>query len=169
MIVIALGANLPSNAGEPRKTLESALSALAKEGVAILRRSRWYVSPADPPSAQPDYVNGVAIVASERSPDALLDLLHAIEARYGRVRRTKNAARTLDLDLIDYGGLVQNGPPGPTLPHPRAHLRAFVLLPLSEIAPEWRHPVQRTTALELLRRLPSTRIEALAEPIELKR
>lgn len=168
MIVIALGANLPSAAGAPSATLEAALADLARDGVRIVRRSRWYVSPADPPADQPRYVNGVALVATDRSPGEVLELLHAIERRYGRVRAAPNEARTLDLDLIDYHGMVRLGPPGPTLPHPRAHLRAFVLLPLAEIAPEWRHPVHRNTAAELVRDLPLTEISMLDEPIEKK-
>ncbi|HJS30836.1 MAG TPA: 2-amino-4-hydroxy-6-hydroxymethyldihydropteridine diphosphokinase [Alphaproteobacteria bacterium] len=166
MILIALGANLPSTAGPPRATFEAALAELAREAVRIVRCSHWYTSAPDPPADQPYYLNGVAIVETERPPDDLLRLLHALERRYGRLRAAPNAARTLDLDLIDYHGLVRVGPPGPTLPHPRAHLRRFVLSPISEIAPGWRHPVHRKTAAELADDLPPAEVNMLIEPIE---
>lgn len=166
MIIIALGANLPSVAGPPRATLEAALAELAREAVRIVRRSHWYASAPDPPADQPRYINGVAIVESEHSPEALLGLLHALERRYGRVRGQPNASRTLDLDLIDYHGLVRAGSPGPTLPHPRAHLRRFVLVPIAEIAPDWRHPSRGKTAAELARDLPPAEINMLNEPVE---
>jgi 2-amino-4-hydroxy-6-hydroxymethyldihydropteridine diphosphokinase len=169
MILIALGANLPSKAGLPRATLEAALADLASESVRIVRRSCWYVSAPDPPADQPHYVNGVAVVETERSADDLLRLLHMLECRYGRVRAVPNAARTLDLDLIDYHGMIRNGPPGPTLPHPRAHLRHFVLTPIAEIAPRWRHPVQRKTASELAADLPAAEINMLNEAVEKER
>ena len=105
MILIALGANLPSRAGSPRETCEAALAALEAAGVRIEARSRWYASPPDPPSDQPWYVNGVVKVATDLEPGPLLDRLHRIERDFGRGSRAetvRNAARPLDLDLIDY-------------------------------------------------------------------
>lgn len=138
MILIAVGANLPSRFGAPPATCRAAVAALADREFALLAVSNWYLSPADPPSEQPEYVNGVVAVSTRLSPAKVLDALHGIEAEFGRQRGIVNAARTLDLDLIDYNGLVQPGPP--ILPHPRLAERAFVLVPLSEIAPDWRDP-----------------------------
>jgi 2-amino-4-hydroxy-6-hydroxymethyldihydropteridine diphosphokinase len=140
-VLIGLGANLPSDSfGSPRETLEAALGALERRGVKVVRRSRWYESAPVPPSGQPWYVNGVAAVETALGPEALLAALHEVEHKFGRVRGARNAARVVDLDLIAYGEVVRPGPEAPILPHPRAAERAFVLLPLAEIAPEWRLP-----------------------------
>jgi 2-amino-4-hydroxy-6-hydroxymethyldihydropteridine diphosphokinase len=155
-ILIALGANLPTERhGPPRAALESALAELARRGVRVVRRSRWYESAPVPPSDQPWFVNGVAEVETSLGPEALMQLLHEVEAAFGRVRREVNAPRTLDLDLIAYGELVRGeGEPPPVLPHPRMAGRAFVLLPLAEICPGWRHPVLGRTIAELVSDLP---------------
>jgi 2-amino-4-hydroxy-6-hydroxymethyldihydropteridine diphosphokinase len=162
MILIALGANLPSAVGAPQATLEAALRALEEEGVRIAQRSRWYRSAAVPASDQPDFVNGVAIVETALDPGALLALLHRVEARFGRVRGEPNAARTLDLDLLAYDDRVSDGPAGPILPHPRLHERAFVLYPLADVAPQWRHPRLGKTAASLKQLLPP---ESAASPL----
>jgi len=94
-----------------------------------------------PPSAQPPFVNGVVMVDTMLKPGALLESLHRIERRFGRMRRRRNEARILDLDLIDYRGMISAGGVGaPVLPHPRALERPFVLEPLAEILPAWRYP-----------------------------
>jgi 2-amino-4-hydroxy-6-hydroxymethyldihydropteridine diphosphokinase len=157
MILIALGANLPTEAhGPPAAGLEAALALLAEEGIRVLARSRWWRSAPVPPSDQPWFVNGVALVETALSPEALLERLLGLERRFGRIRGERNAPRTLDLDLLDYDGLVleRGGPEGLVLPHPRVHARAFVLLPLAELAPAWRHPVSGASAAELLAALP---------------
>ncbi len=156
MIVIALGANLPSDVGPPVRTLEAAVAEMETRGLTISARSSWYETPPDPPpkppSHQPDYVNGVVAVETGLTPRALLDLLLEIETTFGRARSSeKNAPRSLDLDIIAYNDLVQDGPP--ILPHPRMTDRPFVLLPLNDIAPDWVHPVESATAAELLARL----------------
>jgi 2-amino-4-hydroxy-6-hydroxymethyldihydropteridine diphosphokinase len=162
MILIALGANLdhPEH-GSPRHTLEAALGALEAQGIRILQRSRWYESAAWPPSDQPDYVNGAALIESDLAPEALLDLLHQVEASFGRKRGEPNAARTLDLDLLAYHQEQRDDPEGLVLPHPRLQDRAFVLLPLMEVAPGWRHPVSGKSIAEMARALkpdPSVRL-----------
>ncbi len=155
MILIALGANLPHPAyGAPRETLTAALKALEENGVGIQQCSRWYVSPAWPPSDQPDYVNAAAQVQSDLAPEALLALLHGVEASFGRRRGEVNAARPIDLDLIAYHQEIRDEPDGLKLPHPRMAERGFVLLPLMEIAPTWRHPITGLSVAEMARALP---------------
>lgn len=164
MILIGLGANLPSpQFGAPPASLEAALRLLGEAGLRIVARSRWYRSAPVPASSQPWYVNGVAAIETALDPAALLALLHEIEGRFGRVRRQRNAARVLDLDLLDYEGRV-SGPldPPPTLPHPRLAERAFVLRPLAEVAPQWCHPRSGEDLASLLAALPP---EQAAEPM----
>ena len=133
-----------------RETCEAAVAAMARAGLGIASRSRWFESPPDPPSDQPWYVNGVVDILTALSPEALLAELNAIERRFGRVRGERNAARPLDLDIIDYEARVRSGPDAPILPHPRMHLRPFVLLPLSDVAPGWRHPITGETVAGLI-------------------
>lgn len=163
---VGLGANLPHQGLAGVALLEAAIGALAEEGVAIRAVSSAWRSPPWPPGAetegQPDYLNAVVeTAASVLDPAALLDRLLAVERRFGRERRARWAARTLDLDIIDFAGATVSRP-GLTLPHPRAHERAFVLAPLSEIAPDWRHPLLGETAAALLARLPDQGVERVA-------
>lgn len=155
MILIAVGANLPGPDGEP--PLETCRRAVAEvaalPGLSPRGGSRWYRSAAWPPSDQPDYVNGVVAFAGEVAPEWLLQRLQEIEARRGRVRGVANAARTLDLDIIAMGELVREAP-DPVLPHPRATQRAFVLVPLADVAPDWRDPRSGRSVRELIAALP---------------
>ena len=155
MILVAIGANLPGPHGEPpRATCEWAVARLAElPGLRVAAVSRWYETLPDPPSDQPSYVNGAVRLEGDAEPEGLLAALHAIEAEAGRVRTVRNAARPLDLDLIAVDGLVRDA--APILPHPRAHLRAFVLMPLRDVAPEWRDPLTGRTPGETLALLPS--------------
>src|SRR5215469_13046587 len=117
MILIALGGNLPSQAGEPAQTLPAALAALDQHGVRVAAVSSYYVTAAWPDPSDPPFVNAVARIETSLAPDALMNLLHQTETAFGRVRSKKNAPRTLDLDLLDYDGRIAQGPP--VLPHPR--------------------------------------------------
>lgn len=125
--------------------------------------SRWIRTPPEPPlPGAPDFLNGVARLEGDAGdPAALLAALHAIEAGAGRARPFPNAPRSLDLDLIALDDLVRAAP-DPVLPHPRAHLRRFVMQPLVEVAPGWRHPVLGRAVEALLAELPGPR----APPLE---
>lgn len=154
MILIGLGANLPHpKYGAPLCTCEAALTTLNCAEIGVLGRSRWYESEPVPPSDQPWFVNGVAEVTTDLSPGELLERLHRIEAAFGRVRQQANEARILDLDLLAYGRRVSAPGESPILPHPRLADRAFVVLPLAELAPEWRHPVSGLNVIDLAARL----------------
>lgn len=153
MIIIALGANLPSRAGTPAETLHAALAALSTHNVRPAAISRYYKTQAWPNPSDPPFVNAVARVETARDPASLLQCLHAIEASFGRKREERNAPRTLDLDLIDFDGRIRDN--APILPHPRVAERGFVLVPLADIAPDWRHPVSGLGIRELIDRLPA--------------
>jgi 2-amino-4-hydroxy-6-hydroxymethyldihydropteridine diphosphokinase len=158
-IFVGLGANLPSPShGTPRETLAAALDRLAEVGLRVLARSRWYESAPVPMSDQPWFVNGVAEIATALDPAAVLAQLHRVEDGFGRVRGARNAARAIDLDLIAYGDEIAQGASGPLLPHPRMHERAFVLLPLRDLAPGWRHPRLGRSLDELIAALPADQI-----------
>jgi 2-amino-4-hydroxy-6-hydroxymethyldihydropteridine diphosphokinase len=147
-VVVALGGNLPGAYPSSTALLEAALAMFATEGLTVTARSRWWRSAAWPDPTAPAYTNGVAIVETALSPRAVLEALNRVERAFGRVRGEANAARTLDLDMIAYQDLVFHEP-GLTLPHPRAHERLFVMGPLAQVAPSWRHPRLDRTAAEL--------------------
>lgn len=128
--------------------LEEALARFPAVGLKILKRSGWWRSAAWPDPNDPEYRNGVALVEANAGPQSVLQALLDLEADMGRDRAQRNAPRTLDLDLIAYGRDVLDTP-SLILPHPRAHERLFVMGPLAEIAPEWRHPRLGRTAADL--------------------
>ena len=159
-IFIGAGANLdhPSY-GTPRETLEAAFRELVRRGVQVLRVSRWYRTAPVPVSDQPWYQNTVIEVAADMSADRLLAILHDVEHAFGRVRTVANAPRAIDLDLLDFHGEIALGGPGrATLPHPRLAGRAFVLRPLADLAPQWRHPVTHEPIQALLEALPADQV-----------
>jgi 2-amino-4-hydroxy-6-hydroxymethyldihydropteridine diphosphokinase len=171
-ILVALGANLPGTEGEPADTLRAALRAMPGMGIRVVRCAPFYSTPALARYEQPDYVNSVAVVETAMPPEDLLAVLHRIEGQFGRVRRGRWAPRVLDLDLIDYQGLVTPGRGGGrgevsgfagmplALPHPGVGVRGFVLVPLRDVVPDWHHPVTGESVDELIARLPA---EELAE------
>lgn len=178
--LVALGANLPREGVGLRETLLAATEALACPGVTIAARSRLYSTPCFPPGAGPDYINAAVALDSALPPPALLAHLHRIEAEFGRQRVQRWGQRTLDLDLIAMADMVL--PDAPTqdrwralppedqrrlapdqliLPHPRLQDRAFVLVPLADVAPDWCHPRLGLTVRQMLDRLDLAEIAAV--------
>lgn len=170
LVLLGLGANLFSSTGSPDAALRAALQALAAGGLAPCRVSRFWKTPAFPPGSGPDYVNAAAAVQSSLAPQDVLAALHRVEAALGRVRDGGRwGARVIDLDLLAVGKLVlpdaaeqdrwralplaeqqRLTPDRLILPHPRMQDRGFVLAPLAEIAPRWRHPRSGQTVATML-------------------
>ncbi|MEP3891857.1 MAG: 2-amino-4-hydroxy-6-hydroxymethyldihydropteridine diphosphokinase [Hellea sp.] len=158
-IYIAFGANLSN----PKKTFQEAIQSLEGRGVDIVKMSGLWQSPAWPPgSDQPDYINACAEVSIDGEARALLNILHEVEAEFGRERKVLNAARPLDLDLLDFRGQVVEDEGGMIIPHPRMLTRGFVLFPLAEIAPDWRGPVEKVFIQDHIARLPLGDVEGLS-------
>lgn len=156
-IYIGLGANLSHpKFGPPIRTLRRAVATLNDRGVRLVKHSPWYRTAPVPVSDQPWYFNAVAEIATGLGPDALLATLHGVEDRFGRVRSVRNAPRFIDLDLLDYSSTVKTLKKVglSIIPHVKLHTRAFVLLPLRDVAPDWRHPVTGTPIDALISALP---------------
>jgi 2-amino-4-hydroxy-6-hydroxymethyldihydropteridine diphosphokinase len=164
-ILVGLGANLTSPVGAPEQTIRAAISYLEKGYIEDVRVSSYYRSTPVPATGQPDFVNVVLVATTSLAAQALLDLFQATETQYGRRPAERWSARTLDIDLLAYGnGILPNADSwndvvsdpdpaatlsAPVVPHPRLHKRAFVVKPLIDIAPEWRHPVLGKTISDL--------------------
>lgn len=156
LVLVGIGASLTGSDGTaPIETCRRAAVALDHlPGLRLRALSRWWESDPIPPLAgAPPFINSVARLEGWADPAALLASLHAIEDLAGRLRPFPNAPRTLDLDLIAMGGVARDAP-APVLPHPRMHDRAFVLYPLAEVAPDWRHPRLGLSVGEMIASLP---------------
>lgn len=157
MILLAFGANLSGPFGTPEQAIYRALRILPERGVAVLKHSSIWMTAPVPASDQPSYANATALVETTLPPEGLLDVLKSIEVEAGRQSAARNAARTLDIDILAYRDLRLEGD-DLNLPHPRLHERGFVLYPLQEIAPHWRHPALNLTVNEMISRLPADQI-----------
>lgn len=165
MILIGLGANLPSRFGPPLATLEAAKEALAERGVVILQSSRvWLTAPVPFDPDQDWFHNAVIDVETDLNPQDLLTLLLELEEDFGRVRSVKNAPRLLDLDIIAYHDEVIEEDDTLLVPHSKMQERLFVLKPLSDISKNWTHPVSGQTVEEMVRLLPDDNQQA--KPLE---
>ena len=174
--LLALGANLPFDGMMPDQTLRAAVDNFPKVNLAEPRLSRLFLTPCFPAGAGPDYVNAAALLQVDQglSAKVLLARLHRIEAMFGRKRETRWGMRTLDIDLLALGDQILPDPETQThwrnldptlqaraapdqliLPHPRLQDRAFVLVPLADVAPDWCHPVLELTVTQMLGRLPA--------------
>jgi 2-amino-4-hydroxy-6-hydroxymethyldihydropteridine diphosphokinase len=155
---IALGSNI----GDSLTILEAATETLATtSGIILTAKSSWYKTKAVG-SPQPDYINGCAIVQVDMSPQLLLETLLQIENQFGRIRRERWGPRTLDLDLLLYDDLILNTP-NLQVPHPRMRERAFVLVPLAEIAPDWIEPISGYAIKELVKEVDCSEVHLLED------
>lgn len=181
LVPIALGSNQESRFGSSEETITRALIALANRGLQVARLSRFFRSPCFPAGAGPDYVNAVAMLRTDLPAGQILAVLHAVEADFGRERVQRWAQRVIDLDLLACGDMIlpdaseqarwrdlpldvqkRDAPGQLILPHPRIQDRAFVLVPLSDIAPDWVHPATGERICDLLDGLPKGDIDALS-------
>lgn len=166
LAAIALGGNLSYQSSSPRQIVETALQQLTHNpSLSFVAVSSWYQTVAVGPP-QPDYINGCALVeiksgGSLKTPEALLDLMLATEQQFGRRRRQRWGPRTLDLDLLLYDAVVLRSD-ALTLPHPRMAERAFVLVPLAEILPNWVDPITGLTVRQLRDRVDCTGVSRLS-------
>lgn len=159
-VLVAIGANLPGQMDSPKGQVVAAAAELAAHDLHIISQSHLYSTPCFPRGAGPDFVNAAVLCRTALSPEVALDRLHQIEDQMGRRRQTRWGARVIDMDLLGYGERVlpdragyeqwagldaaaqsSLAPDALILPHPRLHERAFVLVPLMDIAPDWVHPV----------------------------
>ncbi|WP_417733826.1 2-amino-4-hydroxy-6-hydroxymethyldihydropteridine diphosphokinase [Roseovarius sp.] len=178
--LIAIGGNMPSAVGGPAETLRAALDMLRREGADVVASSGLYSTPCFPAGVGPDYVNGAAVLDFAGGARDVLALLHRVEAAFGRERVRRWGQRTLDLDLIAVGNQVlpdpetfaiwhdlapevqtTAAPDQLILPHPRMQDRAFVLVPLADVAPEWVHPVLGKSVRQMLEALPQSDRDAV--------
>ena len=153
--LIAIGGNLvPDGYDDISQVMADAMAEIKTRGLKVQATSRWYETEPVPVSDQSWFLNAVFEIETELSAHDLLALLHDIEANFGRVRQQRNEARILDLDVIDYQGEIYDDETI-CLPHPRMHLRAFVLLPMQDLDPTWQHPIINKSVTQLIDEMPA--------------
>ena len=157
MILVAIGSNLNSKSyGSPEQNCRVAIDMLGKY-FEVSKFSNFYKTEPIPKSEQPWFVNCIVNIKSKNSPSMVLDTLLKIESQFGRKRNRKNEARIIDLDLVAYNRLIVKSLKL-TLPHPRMHLRKFVIKPLCDINENWIHPIFKKKASEILKELANQKI-----------
>ena len=152
MILVAIGSNISGPWGTPQQSVQHALQALDNDGLKLVKASRLLLTAPFGKPNQPPFVNAVALIETHLPPLALLQKLHAIERKAGRRRIMRWGPRALDLDIIDFHGLIRHSKKL-ILPHPGIAERIFVLKPIAEMTGKWRHPISRLTAQAMLRKL----------------
>ncbi len=152
-LIISIGANIRNPSGfHPMDTCEKAINEINNYPIKVLKRSNWYISDPIPRSKQPKYYNCLINGITELNDISVLKILNSIENKFGRIRLKKNMSRCIDLDLIDFSSRVKKCLKL-SIPHPRAHLRKFVLIPLNEINPFWIHPLYKKNHKALLKKI----------------
>ena len=158
-IIIGIGGNINSEDGShPVEVCNNAIKSLKDYAIEVEKQSKWYRSEPIPKSDQPNFFNCVTIAITKLNEYDVLKSLHKIEEKFGRRRDKINDPRSIDLDLIDYFGQICCNK-NIIIPHPRAHLRKFVMGPLAEINPDWIHPILKISVLEILKRLKKQKLE----------
>ena len=173
IVMIALGSNAPGEGETAVSIVSKAMDRLDGGPFKLISKSRLFLTPCFPAGAGPDYVNACAVVQSALDADGVLKYLHEVEKEFGRVREKRWESRSLDLDILNFGSDIrpsteifsywmnlaeedqhEMAPETLVLPHPRLHERAFVLIPLLDIAPDWVHPVMGKSVQEMVAELP---------------
>ena len=185
--ILALGGNLTTNVGDPFETIKAAIKNLSRELEDNISVSSAYVTPAFPAGSGPDFVNAALAVDFADGPDALMAICHEVERSFHRERRVRWEARTVDIDLLAFGDMVlpdretvtrwmgldldaqkKSAPQQLIVPHPRLHERGFVLVPMADIAADWRHPLLNLRVSDMLERLPKAEkagIQRISTPL----
>ena len=162
-IIIGIGGNLYSKNGlHPVEICQEAIKSLKSMSIIVEKQSSWYRSDPIPKSDQPKFFNSVLVASTTLNELDVLNSLHDIEKKFGRIRKNINEARIIDLDLIDYSSKIHKSN-DIILPHPRAHLRRFVMQPLYEIEKNWIHPILKTSVTEILNQLDQQELELFLE------
>ena len=159
--IIAVGSNIKSPEGfNPIENCNKAINELYKFNIKIIKKSSWYLSEPIPKSSQPKFYNSVFLCDSNHNPNKVLKIIDIVEQKFGRVRVFRNMSRCIDLDIISFNRTVKNSLLL-TIPHPRMHLRKFVLLPLFEIDSHWLHPLLKKNVKYFLEKVKCQKIKKL--------